>query len=208
MAGTTRPKPKQKRSQETLEHLLDVAGQLLAEVGVQDISTNMICSRAGVTPPALYRYLKDKNEVIAALAARLLAKQNQALDAWLAEYAGQGIGAMARHVDELLRATTAVALDEPGGLWIRHSTRAIPQLAHINQQSHAYFAERLAEVYATQRPDVAPERLRLRARIAVECGSTVEEMLLECPADAREDMLREAAGMLGSLFVLDPPLPA
>ena len=34
---------------QTRERLLDVAGELLGEVGIERISTNMICARAGVT---------------------------------------------------------------------------------------------------------------------------------------------------------------
>lgn len=53
-------RPKQERSQATYELLLNVAGELLAEVGIDRISTNLICARAGLTPPALYRYFDDK----------------------------------------------------------------------------------------------------------------------------------------------------
>ena len=51
-----KPGPKQRRAQETYERLLDVAGALLGEVGIERVSTNLIAARAGVTPPALYRY--------------------------------------------------------------------------------------------------------------------------------------------------------
>ena len=44
------------------------AGALLAEVGIERISTNMIAARAGLTPPALYRYFADKYAVLEALA--------------------------------------------------------------------------------------------------------------------------------------------
>lgn len=207
MHEPTQPRPKQKRSQETYERLLDVAGRLLAEVGVQDISTNLICDRAGVTPPALYRYMRDKNAVIAALAQRLMERQNHALEAWLARHAGQGLGAMARHVDELLRSTARITAAQPGALWILRSLRAIPQLTAIRQQSHDYVAERLVQAYAPWLPGVPLERLRLRTRISIEFGYAIDEALLECPAARREAMLQEAARMLGSLFVIDPPLP-
>ena len=68
---------------QTRERLLDVAGELLGEVGIERISTNMICARAGVTPPALYRYFKDKYAVLEALGRRLMDRQNAVLFAWL-----------------------------------------------------------------------------------------------------------------------------
>src|ERR1700679_586070 len=79
--------PQQERAVQTRDHLLDVAGELLGEVGFENISTNMICARAGMTPPALYRYFKDKYAVLEALGERLMARQNAVLFAWLDTYA-------------------------------------------------------------------------------------------------------------------------
>ena len=69
---TTKPRsghvaPQQERAVQTRDHLLDVAGELLGEVGFENISTNMICARAGMTPPALYRYFRDKHAVLETL---------------------------------------------------------------------------------------------------------------------------------------------
>lgn len=74
-----RARPKQGRAQQTYDLLLNVSGELLAEVGADRISTNMICARAGVTPPALYRYFEDKYAVLEALGRRLMARRNEAL---------------------------------------------------------------------------------------------------------------------------------
>ena len=59
MTLAERRPPQQDRARQTRERLLDVAGELLAEVGIERISTNMIAARAGLTPPALYRYFGD-----------------------------------------------------------------------------------------------------------------------------------------------------
>src|SRR6478735_10586998 len=83
--------PQQERAVQTRDHLLDVAGELLGEVGIERISTNMICARAGVTPPALYRYFKDKYAVLEALGRRLMERQNTVLEAWIARHAPHGI---------------------------------------------------------------------------------------------------------------------
>src|SRR5678815_5337556 len=72
----SRAAPKQERAMQTRERLLDVAGELLGKVGIERISTNMICARAGLTPPALYRYFKDKYAVLEALGLRLMDRQN------------------------------------------------------------------------------------------------------------------------------------
>src|SRR3546814_4706745 len=70
MTLAERRPPQQDRARQTRKRLLDVAGELLAEVGVERISTNMIAARAGLTPPALYRYFNDKYAVLEALGRR------------------------------------------------------------------------------------------------------------------------------------------
>src|SRR4030095_16618054 len=104
-ARTLRAAPKQERALQTRERLLDVAGELLGEVGIERISTNMICARAGVTPPALYRYFKDKYGVLEALGRRLMDRQNEVLFAWLDRYAPQVLAALGEHTEDLLRET-------------------------------------------------------------------------------------------------------
>src|SRR5688572_14877345 len=93
-ATVSRAAPKQERALQTRERLLDVAGELLAEIGIERISTNMICAHAGVTPPALYRYFKDKYAVLEALGRRLMDRQNVVLSAWLDRYAPKGLTAI------------------------------------------------------------------------------------------------------------------
>ena len=68
----------------TLSSKLAVAaGELLGEVGFEKLTTNAICARAKLTPPAFYRYFKDKYEILEVLARRLLKRQNDAYSVWL-----------------------------------------------------------------------------------------------------------------------------
>ena len=52
--------PPKGRGRVTYERLMKAAGELLGEEGFERLSTNAICARAGLTPPALYRYFRDK----------------------------------------------------------------------------------------------------------------------------------------------------
>src|SRR3546814_14818475 len=102
MTRAERRPPQQDRARQTRKRLLDVAGELLAEVGVERISTNMIAARAGLTPPALYRYFNDKYAVLEALGRRLMERQNAVLEAWFVRHAPTGIAGMADNIGELL----------------------------------------------------------------------------------------------------------
>jgi len=195
-AVAERGPPKQERALQTYERLLDMAGELLAEVGIERISTNMICARAGMTPPALYRYFKDKYAVLDALGRRLMDRQNEVLETWLAEYAPKGMEAISDHVEDLLRQTAAVTAAEPGATWILRALRAAPKLAHVRLESHRYVTDRLTDAYAPYLPDMDREELWRRVRISVELGFAIDEMLTEeslVPADV---IFREAARIL------------
>src|SRR5690349_9289821 len=76
-------KPAQQRSTETFERILEVAARTLADVGIDRLSTNLICQRAGLTPPALYRYFPNKYAVLHELGRRLMLRQNELIPRWI-----------------------------------------------------------------------------------------------------------------------------
>ncbi len=179
LAPTKRPRPKQERAQLTYELLLDVAGNLLAEVGIDRISTNMICARAGVTPPALYRYFKNKYDVLEALGLRLMARQNVVLEQWIARHVDNGIDALRGGIEELLVETAAVTRSEPGAVWILRALHATPQLVHIRLESHRYVTDQLVAAYMRHLPNVDRDALWQQLRLSVELGFAADEMLQE-----------------------------
>lgn len=181
---------------QTYERLLDVAGELLAEVGIERISTNLICAKAGMTPPALYRYFKNKYDVLEALGRRLMDRQNEVLFDWLKRHAPGGLPELSDHVEELMRATAAVTDAEPGAVWVLRALRAVPQLAHVRIESHRLVTDRMTEAYAPLVPDMPREVLWRRLRISVELGFAIDEMLTEEDRVARDDLFRDAAALM------------
>jgi AcrR family transcriptional regulator len=192
----SRASPKQERAMQTRERLLDVAGELLGKVGIERISTNMICARAGLTPPALYRYFKDKYAVLEALGLRLMERQNVVLSAWLEEHVPNGLDALAEHTADLLRDTAAITAAEPGAIWTLRALRAVPQLAHVRIESHRLVTDRMVKAYAPLVPAMSKKELWRRVRVSIELGFAVDEMLNEEDRIKRNDIIKEAARML------------
>ena len=192
-------RPRQKRALATFGRLLDAAGALLGEVGLEGISSNRICARAGVTAPAFYRYFPDKHAILEALADRLMERQNRVLEEWIARQQGGGLEACAEATVDLLRATAAVSQAEPGAVWILRALRASPRLTPIRLDSHAYVSERLADLYQPFLPHVARAVLVRRTRLAVEVAYAIDEMLCESPQDS-ETAFADAAPMFRAMF--------
>jgi len=196
-----RAPPVQDRAHRTRERLLDVAGELLGEVGIERISTNMVATRAGMTPPALYRHFRNKYDLLGGLCERLMRRQDDVLIAWLDRWRPLGQAGLSGNLGELFRLTAQVTDAEPGGVWIERALRAVPQLAPIRVASHRYVTDKITDVFAELAPDQDRAVLWRRVRLAVELGYAVDEMLHEEDRIAREDVFTEAARAIEAIFV-------
>lgn len=65
-----RPEPKQQRSRERYERLLDAAEALLVREGYDGFTTSAVSTEAGLPPSALYRWFTDKDDLASALVRR------------------------------------------------------------------------------------------------------------------------------------------
>jgi AcrR family transcriptional regulator len=66
-AKAVRRPPQQERSERTLATILDVAGNLFAEVGYEATTMTAIAARSNTSIGGLYHYFPDKNSIVLAL---------------------------------------------------------------------------------------------------------------------------------------------
>ncbi|MBK8998718.1 MAG: TetR/AcrR family transcriptional regulator [Myxococcales bacterium] len=62
--------PRQKRSQETAEAIVEAAARVFAEMGLERATTNRIAEVAGVSVGSLYQYFPDKHALLTAIFVR------------------------------------------------------------------------------------------------------------------------------------------
>ncbi len=67
-SATPRKQPKQERSQATVEAILSATAHILTEAGYDELTTNRVAERAGVSIGSLYQYFPNKEALIFALA--------------------------------------------------------------------------------------------------------------------------------------------
>jgi len=77
--SSMRRKPRQARSQERVNRILDVAESLFASQGYTATTTNAIAAQAQVAIGSLYQFFPDKNAILQALALRYADMLRQAL---------------------------------------------------------------------------------------------------------------------------------
>jgi len=194
----TKKQPAQQRATETYERILEVTAQTLADVGIERLSTNLVCERAGLTPPALYRYFPNKYALLSELGQRLMQRQNERVDRWITiEVFGGGIEVLEQALEGLIVDTYEVTLQTMGGVWIMRALRAVPALQQVRLASHAAVTQEQALLLAKALPGADAAELKLVSRIVVELIYATVEMIFDEPLDVKA-VARTVAGMIAS----------
>jgi AcrR family transcriptional regulator len=104
---TPRKRPRQSRSQATVDTLLEATARVLVREGFDGLTTNGVAHQAGVSIGSLYQYFPNKEAMVAALIERHIEKMNTLVLNELARVATLPMAQAARAVIELtIRAHT------------------------------------------------------------------------------------------------------
>jgi AcrR family transcriptional regulator len=190
-------KPRQERAKRTYEGILAAAAELLVEVGVERISTNLIAERAGITVPALYRYFPNKYAVLHALGCALMDVQNEALERWFLNHVEAGDPrAVISDVYTLFKLTYDVTLKQTGGLEIAQALRAVGPLQELRLASHQVVSSEFAAILAEMMGRPMDDEFALKSRISIDIGYGIVELALEDTSLDPEAVLRQGAEMV------------
>jgi AcrR family transcriptional regulator len=194
----TKKQPAQQRATETYELILDVTAQTLADVGIERLSTNLVCERAGLSTPALYRYFPNKYALLSELGQRLMQRQNERVDHWMTlDLFSGGVESVERAIEGLILDTYQVTLETVGGVWIMRALRAVPALQQVRLASHATVTHEKALLLAKALPKANASELKLVSRVVVELIYATVEMIFDEPLDVKA-VARTVAGMVAS----------
>ncbi len=194
----TKTQPLQDRSRQTYEAILDSTARLLEEIGIERLSTNLICERAQLTPPALYRYFPNKYALLRELATRLMQAQDDEVFAWI-----DGGGLDSATLEEAFRKNldiqkrlNAVTRRQPGALWILRALKAVPAMWEVRTASRLKVVDRLYEGLRGRYTNTSEAELRRAVRLNVELSSAATEMVLEEPENEAEEITVELSWMM------------
>ena len=98
---TPRKRPRQQRSRDTVDTILEATARVLVKLGFDGLTTNAVATAAGVSIGSLYQYFPNKEALVSALIEQHVAKMNGAVLAELARVATLPIQEAARRVIEL-----------------------------------------------------------------------------------------------------------
>ncbi len=193
--------PTQARAQDTYELVLATAGEMLCDIGFEQLTTNAICKRAGLTPPALYRYFPNKYAILKALGERLMQAQDDVVLAWIDAGGMEGDSFEARLAKStaIHREIVAIAQRFPGGIAIGRALRAVPILQEMRFTSRDMVADRFYAALRPRYPAISDTRLRAAMRMMVELSYAASEMVLEEP-DRDAELINSEVSLLFALY--------
>ncbi|MDP9842963.1 TetR/AcrR family transcriptional regulator [Streptosporangium lutulentum] len=110
---TPRKHPRQQRSRETVEAILQAAAQLFQRYGYADTTTNKIAERAGVSIGSLYQYFPNKDALLVALAEHHLSQAAEQV-ALVFTRAADDHPTLHQLLTDLVRCVAALHTDRPG----------------------------------------------------------------------------------------------
>jgi AcrR family transcriptional regulator len=124
-----RKSPRQRRSQQTVDRIVEAAARVFNEVGYSSTTTNEIAAEAGVSIGSLYQYFPNKDSLLSEIAHRHISGSLAAFDELMNGLGPKApVGQMIGHVIDLL-----VDQHEHDRLHLLIAHRA-PRTAEIEQE--------------------------------------------------------------------------
>ncbi len=90
--ASTRREPKQQRSRQTVEDVLEAVRRVLRRHGAGAITTNRVAEAAGVSIGSLYQYFPDKQAIFMALHERHVVSVRQVIDQTKSDCSSASVG--------------------------------------------------------------------------------------------------------------------
>jgi len=141
-----RRQPKQSRSVETWNGILEAAASIYAERGYEQATTHQIAAEAGVSVGALYRYFADKQAILEELYSREVDDVRRRIlgEFSLADLVGQD-------VRQLVRKTISLAFrvySEHPGLRrvLREQSRKVPALIELRRRQDTELQDAVQQI--------------------------------------------------------------
>jgi AcrR family transcriptional regulator len=172
--GEPRRQPKQNRSVETFNAILEAAGKLFSEHGYEETTTHEIAAAAGVSVGALYRYFDGKQAILKEVYTREISGlRRRILEGFsIADIIGQD-------VKGLVRKTMALAFrvygERPGlRRVLTEQSRKITELADLRRAQEAEVHRAVQQILSSAPGVLVPDR---------EVGSYLVSLFMESLID-------------------------
>ena len=205
-SSTNSPR-RQARGQQRIAELLRAAGEVFAEVGYENATTNAIAARAGVSPGTLYQFFPNKQAMAEALATEYAAR-NQTLHESALDPAVIHLP-LSELIDRLIDPFLQFRRSAPGFDALFAGSIVSPELAKRIQVMHNQLKERIAQLIHLRAPHLPKDLVQTSAETIVHVFKALLPTALNGTTKQRETGARELKLVLERyLAPLDPDVPS
>lgn len=188
-----RREPRQQRSLDLVERILDVTDSLLAAGNFDSISTTRIAEEAGVSVGALYQYFPDREAIVNAVAVRHIEDSEELMAEAIERGGPELLGDPAGTLVDLFAARYRA---EPGYRAIWFGSRLTEALRETDRHGKEVLAEGVRAVLAATGTVADPERLVPASRVAVTACDALLQAAFRRDPEGDPGMLDEAKELL------------
>jgi AcrR family transcriptional regulator len=178
------PSRRQERGKKRIAELLKAAGEVFAEVGYENSTTNAIAARAGVSPGTLYQFFSNKQAMAEALAqeyaARNQAAHDTASDLRVAEMPLREI------IDRLVDPFLEFRRNAPGFQALFIGSVVSHELAERSQILHQQLTRRIGKLIQLRNPRLREEQVERAAETSVQIVKGMLPLAVEGTSKQRE----------------------
>jgi AcrR family transcriptional regulator len=191
-APVQRRTPSQTRSRERVAKILDAATRIVADSGIDALSTRAISAAAGIPVASLYQYFADRDAILLALVERDTGEMDEQVRADLAGLEELTVSSL---VATTMRAYTTVYARTPAFLeiWLRGRTNnAVQEYCRQHNRRTASELRDFAIAAGLARPDTPAAAIEL----AVEIGDRVFQLAYETDDRGNQFVIEEGIAMV------------
>lgn len=137
--------PQQKRSQKRINEILDTTARLLAEVGLDDLTTVLIAQELGISVGSVYHYFPNKFAILYTVGERWLEEMTRVIEAvatWDINELGID-GFVDQYCDEML----SVYRRQNSVLPLVQAMFAVPELRELDERHDGIIISGLILIY-------------------------------------------------------------
>jgi len=166
-----RRQPKQARSRERVNKILDVAEEMFIAEGCNAVTTNAIAAQAEIPIGSLYQFFPDKAAILQALAARYTTLLNQ-------KFLAIGPAVESQSLSDVLAlvidTNDQFFADYPGYQAIYIQTQGtVPELAAIEEAADVELIDATADFLAQRSPGLDADHYQVIAMVIVKSIGTL-----------------------------------
>lgn len=187
--------PKQARSRERFDRILDAAAALFAEVGYDAVTADDIAARADTSVGGLYRFFPDKLAIFHALADRYF---NQLRELFAALHTSETtLLPLDAYINHLIDAFDQFVAANPGYRAVFVQSRLISiEILTMDTAFNQEIVQQLANFFEVRNPLLEPGQRNLIATVSVEVASVLEILSLTRDRSFRQQVLVETKKLL------------